>query len=83
MCNLFFSIVCTDRLARGIDLPGIKCVVSYTAPKYLKTYIHRAGRTARAGEEGLAVTLASKIELNKFLTLLQSAGKKPLEKVCF
>jgi len=74
-------IVCTDRLARGMDLIGVQCVISYSAPKYIKNYIHRAGRTARAGELGLAVTLVNKSELNKFLSSLQQAGKTSLEEI--
>ncbi|KAF2901764.1 hypothetical protein ILUMI_04422 [Ignelater luminosus] len=74
-------IVCTDALARGMDLIDVQCVISYTAPKYLKTYIHRAGRTARAGEQGLAVTLLDKTRLNKFMNLLQQAGKNALQEI--
>nr|XP_022913086.1 probable ATP-dependent RNA helicase Dbp73D [Onthophagus taurus] len=74
-------LVCTDALARGIDLPGIQCVISYSPPKYLKTYIHRAGRTARAGEFGMAVTILPKPQLNRFLSLLQQADKNNLEEI--
>ncbi|XP_969365.2 probable ATP-dependent RNA helicase Dbp73D [Tribolium castaneum] len=70
-------LICTDFLARGIDLPGVNCVISYSAPKYLKTYIHRAGRTARAGESGLAVTLLHEEQVPAFKTLL----KKEIEEV--
>lgn len=68
-------------MARGIDLEGVQCVISYSAPKYLKTYIHRAGRTARAGELGLAVTILHKTQLAKFQSLLQQADKNNLEEV--
>ncbi|KAF5304928.1 hypothetical protein FQR65_LT00812 [Abscondita terminalis] len=74
-------IVCTDQLARGIDLMGVECVVSYSVPKFLKTYIHRAGRTARAGALGLAVTLLTKPELSKFINLLKDAGKDSLQEI--
>lgn len=74
-------MVCTDSLARGIDLPGVQCVISYSAPKHLKTYIHRAGRTARAGESGLAITLLHKSQLNKFQNLLEQADKRDMEEV--
>ncbi|KAJ3660355.1 hypothetical protein Zmor_004806 [Zophobas morio] len=70
-------LICTDFLARGIDLAGVRCVVSYSAPKYLKTYIHRVGRTARAGESGLAVTLVHNEQLTAFKTLL----KKEIDEV--
>lgn len=79
--TFFFSLVCTDTLARGMDIAGVKCVISYSAPKYVKTYIHRAGRTARAGEPGLAVSLLHKTQLTKFFNLLQHAGKTDLEEV--
>ncbi|XP_056639095.1 probable ATP-dependent RNA helicase Dbp73D [Diorhabda sublineata] len=68
-------LVCTDALARGIDLPHIQCVISYSSPKYLKTYIHRAGRTARAGEQGLAVTLLNKPQVSKFKSMLNQAKR--------
>ncbi|XP_018568466.1 probable ATP-dependent RNA helicase Dbp73D [Anoplophora glabripennis] len=74
-------LVCTDTLARGIDLPHVQCVISYSAPKHLKTYIHRAGRTARAGEEGLAVTLLHKSQLTKFKVMLQQAGKTNIQEL--
>ncbi|KAF7283208.1 putative ATP-dependent RNA helicase Dbp73D [Rhynchophorus ferrugineus] len=68
-------LISTDALARGIDFPGVQCVISYSAPKYLKTYIHRAGRTARAGENGLAVTFLHSSQIGKFKELLQQADK--------
>ncbi|CAG9821643.1 unnamed protein product [Phaedon cochleariae] len=74
-------LVCTDSLARGIDLPNVQCVISYSAPKHLKTYIHRAGRTARAGEQGLAVTLLNKTQLSKFKGLLEQANKTNVEEL--
>ncbi|KAJ8924518.1 hypothetical protein NQ315_007316 [Exocentrus adspersus] len=74
-------LVCTDALARGIDIPQVQCVISYSAPKYLKTYIHRAGRTARAGEAGLAVTLLHKPQLSKFKAMLEQAGKTNVEEL--
>ena len=56
-------------------------MVSYSVPKYLETYIHRSGRTARAGELGLAVTLIHERHVKKFLHMLQEANKNNLEKV--
>ncbi|KAJ8969101.1 hypothetical protein NQ317_002523 [Molorchus minor] len=74
-------LVCTDALARGIDLPNVECVISYSAPKFLKTYIHRVGRTARAGELGLAVTLLQKTQLSKFKAMLQQGNKQNIEEM--
>lgn len=81
LINSFYRLVCTDALARGIDLSGVKCVISYSAPKYVKTYIHRVGRTARAGEQGLAVTLLTKGNVKTFMKLLQQAGKQNLQEI--
>ncbi|XP_072398479.1 probable ATP-dependent RNA helicase Dbp73D [Diabrotica undecimpunctata] len=74
-------LVCTDALARGIDLPHIQCVISYSAPKYLKTYIHRAGRTARAGEPGLAVALLNKPQVSKFKSMLNQANHTNIQEL--
>lgn len=60
------GIVCSDALARGIDIPNVDVVISYDAPRHVKTYIHRIGRTARAGRPGTAITLLAANELNTF-----------------
>ncbi|ENN70712.1 probable ATP-dependent RNA helicase Dbp73D [Dendroctonus ponderosae] len=74
-------LISTDSLARGIDLPGVQCVINYSAPKYLKSYIHRAGRTARAGVQGLAVTFLHTSQLPKFKSLLKQADKHNVEEI--
>ncbi|MEW1751304.1 DEAD/DEAH box helicase [Streptomyces angustmyceticus] len=50
-------LVCTDVAARGIDVEGVTHVVNYQSPEDEKTYLHRIGRTGRAGAKGTAVTL--------------------------
>lgn len=60
------GIVCSDALARGIDIADVDVVISYDAPRHVKTYIHRIGRTARAGKLGTAITLLSANEINSF-----------------
>ncbi len=50
-------LVATDVAARGIDVTGVSHVVNYQCPEDEKTYVHRIGRTGRAGREGVAVTL--------------------------
>lgn len=56
---MYCRLICTDSLARGIDIERISCVVLYNVPKYPKNYIHRVGRTARAGRKGKAITLVA------------------------
>lgn len=58
-------LVTTDILARGMDVPGVDYVINYDVPKDVPSYVHRAGRTARAGRKGVAVTLVE--EQKKFV----------------
>ena len=53
------TLVATDVAARGIDIPGVALVVNYDLPEVADAYVHRIGRTARAGREGVAVALCS------------------------
>ncbi|KAL8939789.1 MAG: hypothetical protein Q9211_002576 [Gyalolechia sp. 1 TL-2023] len=50
-------IISTDRASRGLDIPGLAHVINYDMPPSVNSYIHRVGRTARAGEAGKAITL--------------------------
>ncbi|KAJ5535614.1 hypothetical protein N7513_008800 [Penicillium frequentans] len=52
-------IVATDRASRGLDLPSLTHVVNYDVPSSVTTYVHRVGRTARAGRDGSAWTLVA------------------------
>ena len=56
-------LVATDVAARGLDIKELSMVVNYDMPHTLETYTHRIGRTGRAGEEGLAVTLYEENEI--------------------
>ncbi|XP_078679702.1 ATP-dependent RNA helicase DDX51-like [Branchiostoma floridae x Branchiostoma belcheri] len=68
-------IVCSDAMARGMDVEGVEVVISYDVPPYVKTYIHRVGRTARAGKEGMAFSLVLQEEEKRFRRMLKQAGK--------
>ena len=56
-------LIATDIAARGIDIPGVELVVNYDLPNVPEAYVHRIGRTARAGASGLAVTFCSPDEV--------------------
>lgn len=56
-------LVATDIAARGIDIDGISHVINYEMPNIAEQYVHRIGRTARAGREGIAISLVAEDEL--------------------
>ena len=62
-------LVSSDHLARGIDLPNIRLVINYDPPKHVKTYVHRAGRTARAQRTGHCVSILNIGQVGMFRKL--------------
>ncbi|KAK9472798.1 P-loop containing nucleoside triphosphate hydrolase protein [Dipodascopsis tothii] len=64
-------VVCTDFIARGIDISHIKHVVNYDLPLSAREYVHRVGRTARAGNDGAAWTLVANFEKRWYKGLLR------------
>ena len=52
-------LVCTNVVARGIDIENVAHVINYNTPANITEYIHRVGRTGRAGKAGLATTLVN------------------------
>ncbi len=56
-------VVATDVAARGIDVANLTHVINYSLPEDFESYVHRIGRTGRAGKQGIAITLISKTEL--------------------
>ena len=65
-------LVATDVAARGIDIDGITHVINYQCPEDEKTYVHRIGRTARAGAHGIAVTFVDWDELARWKMIDQT-----------
>jgi ATP-dependent RNA helicase DDX51/DBP6 len=69
-------VVCSDIIARGIDLPDVRHVVSYDAPVDMAKYVHRVGRTARANRQGDAWTLVEEQEARHFKQMIKRAGRQ-------
>ncbi|KAG5342567.1 Y8611 helicase, partial [Acromyrmex charruanus] len=64
-------LLCTDVAARGLDMPKVDCVVQYTGPISARDYVHRIGRTARAGCSGTATIFLTPSEI-EFVRMLES-----------
>ena len=52
-------LVCSDVAARGLDIPDVSHVINYDAPHHSEDYVHRIGRTGRAGKSGVALTIVT------------------------
>ena len=73
-------MVATDVAARGLDIDDVDVIINYDVPQNLDDYIHRIGRTARAGKKGFAFTLVSKDELSRFNNIKKANNVKIIEK---
>ena len=74
-------LVATDIAARGIDIPKVSHVINYNLPEQPESYVHRIGRTARAGREGTAISFCDQSEV-KYLRLIEKfiKFKVPVDK---
>lgn len=68
-------LVATDVLARGIDISDVRYVVNFDVPSEPTDYIHRIGRTGRAGEEGWALTFVTELDVAEFFDIEALMGK--------
>ena len=68
-------LVATDIVARGIDIDDIRLVINYDVPHDSEDYVHRIGRTARANNDGVALTFVSEKEQGKFKIIEKFLGK--------
>ena len=68
-------LLATDVAARGLDVPAVEHVVHYQLPRTADTYIHRSGRTARAGAQGLSLQLCAPEEKATQKALMKSLGR--------
>lgn len=69
-------LVATDLMARGIDIDALPFVINYELPRSPKDYVHRIGRTGRAGANGDAISLVSQNELHHFEVIQKKMGKQ-------
>ncbi|MDR7402805.1 MAG: DEAD/DEAH box helicase [Armatimonadota bacterium] len=67
-------LVATNVAARGLDLPEVSHVINFDMPEDVETYIHRVGRTARAGRPGVAITFVSQHDIAMFDDLRRALG---------
>ncbi|KAI9830418.1 MAG: ribosomal RNA processing protein [Phylliscum demangeonii] len=72
-------LVATDVAARGLDIPSVDLVVNFDLPPDSKTYIHRVGRTARAGKSGHAISFVTQYDVEVWMRTETALGKKLLE----
>ncbi|MBO0995534.1 DEAD/DEAH box helicase [Bacillus sp. SD088] len=71
-------LVATDVAARGLDISGVTHVYNYDIPQDPESYVHRIGRTGRAGKEGMAITFVSPREMG-YLRIVEQTTKKRMQ----
>merc|ERR1712232_280863 len=72
-------LVATDVAARGLDIKGVSLVVNYDAPARTEDYVHRIGRTGRAGQKGFAVLLITERDahaLRSIIPIMERTGQE-------
>ncbi len=73
-------LIATDIAARGIDISGLKYVINYDVPNVPETYVHRIGRSGRAGEEGIAISISGPEE-NAYIKDIEKLTKNKLTQI--
>ena len=73
-------LVSSDLMSRGLDITGITTVINYDPPLHIQTHVHRAGRTARAGQSGSVVTLCKRREYSWFIAVVRRAANSMMDR---
>ncbi len=68
-------LVATDVASRGLDIPSVDLVINYDVPLNPATYVHRVGRTARAGRSGLSISLATQFDVQVIVSIEKYINK--------
>lgn len=77
-------LIATDVAARGLDIPDVECVINYTFPLTIEDYVHRIGRTGRAGKTGISHTFfqpGDKSHAGELQQVMKQAGQKVPEEL--
>jgi ATP-dependent RNA helicase DDX49/DBP8 len=72
-------LVATDVASRGLDIPTVNLVINFDVPRNPDDYVHRVGRTARAGREGEAITLVGQRDVQLVLAIEQRVGRQMVQ----
>jgi len=72
-------LVATDVASRGLDIPAVDIVINYSIPTNSKDYIHRVGRTARAGRSGKSITIVTQYDIELIQRIESVIGKKMID----